>query len=168
MTIAGQRLAKHVPERCAVNKNRHPLLDNGFRNIYFRDNALLSTLVSARFICVSVTTDMRITTEEYTYCWNECSVFGSREVIKGSQTSAWGYNRVTQFLEDINTGTWSSKLGESQIWDSKIRSWAPPDSDLRMTALANSNCKRQTRPLVRESAPYQQTRKCLTVIRMWS
>jgi hypothetical protein len=36
------------------------------------------------------------------------------------------------------------------------------DSDPRMTALARvrSNCKRQTRPLVRESAPYQQARNC--------
>jgi hypothetical protein len=30
MTIARQRLAKHFPERYAVNKNRRPLLDNGF------------------------------------------------------------------------------------------------------------------------------------------
>jgi hypothetical protein len=30
MTIARQQLAKHLPERCAVNKNRLPLLDNGF------------------------------------------------------------------------------------------------------------------------------------------
>jgi hypothetical protein len=30
MTIARQRLAKHVPECYAVNKNRRPLLDNGF------------------------------------------------------------------------------------------------------------------------------------------
>jgi hypothetical protein len=38
------------------------------------------------------------------------------------------------------------------------------DSDPRMTALARarSNCKRQTRPLVREGAPYQQTRNCPT------
>jgi hypothetical protein len=32
----------------------------------------------------------------------------------------------------------------------------------------SNNCKRQTRPLVREGAPYQQTRNCLTVIKMWS
>jgi hypothetical protein len=33
-----------------------------------------------------------------------------------------------------------------------------------MTALARpySNCKRQTRPLAREGAPYQQARNCLT------
>jgi hypothetical protein len=40
----------------------------------------------------------------------------------------------------------------------------------RMTALARAsrNCKRQTRPLVRESAPNQQTRNCLTVIEIGS
>jgi hypothetical protein len=42
--------------------------------------------------------------------------------------------------------------------------------DPKMTALprASNNCKRQTRPLVRESAPLQQTRNCLTVIKIWS
>jgi hypothetical protein len=30
MNIARQRLAKHVPQRYAVNKNRCPLLDNAF------------------------------------------------------------------------------------------------------------------------------------------
>jgi hypothetical protein len=35
-------------------------------------------------------------------------------------------------------------------------------------ARARSNCKRQTRPLVRESAPHQQNRNCLTVIKIWS
>jgi hypothetical protein len=32
----------------------------------------------------------------------------------------------------------------------------------------SSNCKRQTRPLVKESAPHQQTPKCLTVIKIWT
>jgi hypothetical protein len=35
-------------------------------------------------------------------------------------------------------------------------------------ARASNNCKRQTRPLVRESVPYQQTRTCLTVRKIWS
>jgi hypothetical protein len=35
-------------------------------------------------------------------------------------------------------------------------------------ARASSNCKRQNRPLVKESAPYQETRNCLTVIKIWS
>jgi hypothetical protein len=33
---------------------------------------------------------------------------------------------------------------------------------------ASSNCKRQTRPLVREGAPNQQTRNCQTIIKIWS
>jgi hypothetical protein len=38
-----------------------------------------------------------------------------------------------------------------------------------MTALARTsrNCKRQTRPLVRERASHQQTSNCLTVIKIW-
>jgi hypothetical protein len=38
----------------------------------------------------------------------------------------------------------------------------------RGLARASSNCKQQTRPLVRESAPHQQTRNCLRVIKIWS
>jgi hypothetical protein len=61
-------------------------------------------------------------------------------------------------------------LEESPIWDSKIWSWVPRDSDPRMNALAraSSNCKRQTRDFLREDAPHQQTRNCLTVIKIWS
>jgi hypothetical protein len=49
-------------------------------------------------------------------------------------------------------GDLALQVGESRIWDSKMWSWAPRDSDPRMTALArpSSNCKRQTDPLVRE------------------
>jgi transposase-like protein len=41
------------------------------------------------------------------------------------------------------------------------------DSDTRKTVLArsSSNCKLQASPLVREGAPYQQTRKFLQVIK---
>jgi hypothetical protein len=86
------------------------------------------------------------------------------------EPSAWGSNWATLFLGDINTGTWTSRLGESRIWVSKICSRVPLDSDPRMTALAriSSNCKRQTRSLVRESAPHQQLRNCLRVIKIWS
>jgi hypothetical protein len=80
--------------------------------------------------------------------------------ITGSPCS-WG---------DLNTGTWSSRLGESRIWDGKIWSWVPRDSDPRITALArpSSNSKWQIHPLVREGTPHQQTRNCLTVIKIWS
>jgi hypothetical protein len=59
---------------------------------------------------------------------------------------------------------------KSQIWDSKIRWQVPRDSDPRMTALVRviSYCKLQSRPLVREIAPHQQTCNCLTVIKIWS
>jgi hypothetical protein len=84
----------------------------------------------------------------------------SLRVVGGDERepSTWWYNCATLSLGDINTETWSSRLGESPIWDSKI--W---NSDPRMTALARfSNCKRQTRPLVIGGAPHQQTRNCLT------
>jgi hypothetical protein len=62
------------------------------------------------------------------------------------------------------------RKGKSQIWDNKIWSRVPRDSEPRMTALAiaSNDCKRQTRPLVRERAPYQQTRKNIAVIKIWS
>jgi hypothetical protein len=48
----------------------------------------------------------------------------------------------------------------ARIWDSKMWSRVPRDTDPKMTVLAraSNSCKRQTRPLVRESAPHQQTR----------
>jgi hypothetical protein len=51
------------------------------------------------------------------------------------------------------------------IWPRVLR-----NSDPKMTALAmtSSNCKRQTRPLVREGAPNQQTRNCQTINKIWS
>jgi hypothetical protein len=62
------------------------------------------------------------------------------------------------------------RKGKSRIWESKIWSRAQRNSDPRMTALAraSSNSKRQTRPLVRQNAPHQQTRNCQTIIKIWS
>jgi hypothetical protein len=86
------------------------------------------------------------------------------------EPSAWGYNWATPLLGDINTWTWPSRLRESRTWDTKIWSWVPLDSDMRMTALArtSSNCTRQARLLVTEHAPHQQTGICLTVRNIWS
>jgi hypothetical protein len=39
---------------------------------------------------------------------------------------------------------------------------------MSVLARARSNSKRQTRPLVRESAPHHKTINCLTVIKIWS
>jgi hypothetical protein len=66
--------------------------------------------------------------------------------------------------------TREDQRGKSRIWDSKMWSRIPRDLDPKMTALArsSSNCKRQTRPLVRGSAPHQGTRNSQTVINIWS
>jgi hypothetical protein len=60
------------------------------------------------------------------------------------------------------------RKGKSRIWDSKIWSRVPRDSDPRMTALVrtSSNCKREIRPLVSESAPYQQP-ATIWLINIW-
>jgi hypothetical protein len=54
------------------------------------------------------------------------------------------------------------RKGKSQIWDSKMWSWVPRDSNPRKIALARASSiyKRQTRPLVREDAPQKQDRNC--------
>jgi hypothetical protein len=61
--------------------------------------------------------------QQWGYCWKRCFLFGPFKVCR--------------------------------IWESKIWSRVPRDSDPRMTALAraSSSCKRQTRPLIRESTP---------------
>jgi hypothetical protein len=55
------------------------------------------------------------------------------------------------------------------MWESKIWSRDPRDSDPRKTALAriSSIYKRQTRPLVREGVPRKQDRNCQRVINIW-
>jgi hypothetical protein len=70
-----------------------------------------------------------------------------------------------------NTSTVTLRVvGKFQIWDSKIRSRVPRDSNPRKTALARASSlyKRQIRPLVREGAPQNQDRNCQTVINIWS
>jgi hypothetical protein len=62
------------------------------------------------------------------------------------------------------------RKGKSQIWDSKIWPWVLWDSDQKMTVVARAsrNCKWQSRPLVREVAPNQQSHNCQTIIKIWS
>jgi hypothetical protein len=54
--------------------------------------------------------------------------------------------------ETKNTGTCPIRFGGSGIWDTNIWSWVPRDSGSRMTSLTiiSSNCKLETRPLLRE------------------
>jgi hypothetical protein len=60
-------------------------------------------LVTARLIRVPVTTHTQITTDEYTNCWIECSVFGSREVIKGHVTES-------QLVYRVEAGSYTSTV----------------------------------------------------------
>jgi hypothetical protein len=45
--------------------------------------------------------DTQIIKDEYTYCWIECSVFGSREVIKGEQFARRMRERVNQRMSEL-------------------------------------------------------------------
>jgi hypothetical protein len=76
-----------------------------------------------------------------------------------------GSNTSTVALRVVGGDEKGSLESETKIW-----SQVPRDSDLRMTVLArtSSSFKRHTRPLVRDSAPHQQTRNCLTVTKIWS
>jgi hypothetical protein len=77
--------------------------------------------------------------------------------------NAWGCNWDILFLGEINTVTWSSRLGESKKIETKLCSWVPWDSDPRKTALAMASniWKLRTRPLVRKGVLHQHNRNCL-------
>jgi hypothetical protein len=72
----------------------------------------------------------------------------------GSQRRArhrWSY-WANLFLGEINTGTWPSRLGDSQIWDSEIWSLVPRNLALREHS---RNSKLETHPLIREGVQHQ-------------
>jgi hypothetical protein len=62
--------------------------------------------------------------------------------LQGMKPNASGYDWATLCLGEINTGNWLFMFGESQIWDSKMWTWVPQDSDMRKTALVgrSSHC----------------------------
>jgi hypothetical protein len=84
-----------------------------------------------------------------------------RNIVKRAtcQTKALPCRGVVEYLHRSPASRSGRRKGKSQIWESKTRLRVPQDSDPRMTALATtgSNCKRQTRSLIKESAPHQQT-----------
>jgi hypothetical protein len=74
--------------------------------------------------------------------------------------SALGYNWSTMFLEDIDTGTWLSRLWESQMsnlnmvrklcgtWTQERLRWKAPEKNCTSTL--------QNHPLLRVGAPHQE------------
>jgi hypothetical protein len=106
------------------------------------------------------------------YAYRE-NVFSTRTVLRCCNQDKSRYSPCAGGVEYLHRSPESRRRrqkGKSRIWDSKIWSQVPEDSDPRMTAVAtaSSYCKRQTRPLVREGAPHQQTHNCLTVIKIRS
>jgi hypothetical protein len=97
--------------------------------------------------------------------WRRWVLFGSREVIQQDHTTGVSIpcGGGIEYLHRNLASRRRRRKGKSRIWARKIWSRVPCDSDPKMTALARPrrNCKRQTRPLVRQSAPHQQTRKRL-------
>jgi hypothetical protein len=92
----------------------------------------------------------------YTHCWGDCSLFGPREVIKGEK-----FARVVpcgggvEYLHRNPAIRRRRRKGTSRIWESKIWSRVPRDSDPRMNALVrtSSTFKQQTH-LSSERAPH--------------
>jgi hypothetical protein len=94
-------------------------------------------------------------------CWERCCIFGRLNGYVQRWTPCGG--GIEYFHRDP-TSRRRRRKGKSQIWDSKIWSRVPRDSDQREIALARASSiyKRQTRHLVREGAPQEQDRICHT------
>jgi hypothetical protein len=89
------------------------------------------------------------------YCWKPCFLFGPCRVVikKGSvENNPALCGGGVEYLYSSPASRRRRRKGKSGIWDSKIWSRVPRDSDPRMTvpAKASDNCKRHTRPHQRE------------------
>jgi hypothetical protein len=85
-------------------------------------------------------------------------MYGSRYWVTASQTNMFPRQQLNYKNEErcFLCGACRGVISRTSL-----------ESDPKITALARTRriCKRLTRPLVRESAPHQQTRNCLTVIK---
>jgi hypothetical protein len=123
--------------------------------------------------CITVSTDKQITTDEPFKCVCCLQSAPGHEITRNRLTGVWVILPFWRGVEYLHRNPPSCRRRwkvKSRVWDNEIWSRVPRDSNLRMTALAkaSSNCKRQNHSLVRESAPYQQTRNWLTVTKIWS
>jgi hypothetical protein len=156
MAVASERLDKHIVSMTVVTScNSRRALGSGYHAVCHQvDNALQWKM------------------------WNHIThinretVFSVGSVLR--QTSG-ETNRIpcgggVKYFHRSPASCRRRRKGKSQIWECKIWLQVPWDSDLRMTALmrASSNCKWHMHPLVRDSTPHQETRNCLTVIKIWS
>jgi hypothetical protein len=89
------------------------------------------------------------------------TVFSTRSVQRGYKENNWSKfsshpcGGGVEYLHRDPASRRRRRKVKSRIWDSKIWPRVLRDADPKITALARAscNCKRQTRPLVREGAP---------------
>jgi hypothetical protein len=157
----GERILKHY-------KNRRPLLHNG--SSYCGVTLTVESRYPRKRIVESTATEERNNIN----WWERCDIRGRLKgyVRRPGETKALRnpYGGGLEYLHRDPASRRRRRKGTSRIWGSKIWSRVLRDSDPKMTPLARAscNCKRQTRLLVREGAPNQQTRNCQTIVKIWS
>jgi hypothetical protein len=156
MTITRQRFGKRrLKAGVATDRSRSPYAKQRLGNTRFRDNEPVHWEPTAPQTHIPVATD-RMTTN----CSRWWPLFGSSEVINGEHLKTLSREMIpcgggVEYLHRSPASRRRRRKERSRIRDSKIWSRVPRDSDSRMTALlrTSSNCKWQTRPLVRGGVP---------------
>jgi hypothetical protein len=150
--IARRRLGDHIP----VTTNTQATI------------GYLSFLCS-RAVNTTIEEAMNSIWFAYIHCWatdvffvmSDPSLYNEKPTIIDSWSPCGG---GIEYLHRDPASRRRRRKGKSQMWDSKIWSRYPRDSDQRKIALARASSiyKSQTRPLVREGAPQEQDRNCHT------
>jgi hypothetical protein len=98
-------------------------------------------------------------------------VFYGRGPCRGVILNIFGATTLTRVEAGSNTSTVTLRVvggDEKGILRSKTVKYGHEFQAIRTRERLRSIYKRQTRPLVRESAPQKQDRNCQTVINIWS
>jgi hypothetical protein len=121
-------------------KDRRPQLCRLFNQINYSAVSAVFRDVKKKIVSLTVHGISLVLTILWHHAWNP--------VATKREPSAWGYNWATLLLGDLNTGTWPSRLGESRIWDSKIWSRVPQESNPWMTVLEKPAAIVHYRPIL--------------------
>jgi hypothetical protein len=142
MTIAGQQFGKHVPATM-----------DRLNTCCYEGRSLQTSSVQGAFP------------------WHQTFSTVTSRLYKEPCREEWFITRVDA-CSNTSTVTLRVVGGDKKrsLESETVLVRVPRNSDPRinMLARASSNCKWQIRPLVRESAPHQQTRNYVTVIKIWS
>jgi hypothetical protein len=170
-------IVAYLPHARKVEPQNQPFLSNTRTNNWnagLRDPFLgygsVNTLPRRRMTSHSSTglESCDLSTARYSWRNNrtEFSVRSVRRLYNATHPCGGGF----EYLHRDPASGWWRLNGKSKIWDSKICSRFPSDSDPKKTTLsrASSIYKRQTRLLVREGATEKQDRNCQRVINIWS